>query len=171
MIKGDDKWYQVCNVILAAAVNGLALPVNRKLITTGQIAWDDCCDGQLAVSYTRTSPTESFPTEQVTLSAYSDSTECTPPYEIGEITVQITRCAPQAVNGQNAPSTDVLSKHALQNMIDANQIRHSVSVALCALKANVDNRFDYFIRSQLFLGPEGACDGSELYLYAGLAVG
>jgi len=169
MIKGDDKWYQVCNVILGAATAGLSVPVNRKLITTGQIAWDDCCEGQLAVSYTRTSPTESFPTEAVAFT--SDSVDCAPPYEIGEITVQITRCAPQALNGQNAPSPDALSKHALQNLIDANQVRHSVSVALCALKADVTNRFDYFIRSQLFLGPEGGCDGSELYLYAGLAVG
>lgn len=171
MISGDDKWYTVCNVILGAAVAGLSVPVTRKLITTGQIAWDDCCNGQLAVSLTRTAPTESFPTEQVTLSQFSDSAVCSPPYEIGEITVQITRCAPQALNGQTAPSTDALSKHALQNMIDANQIKRSVSAALCALKADVTQRFDYFTRSQLFLGPEGGCDGSELYLYAGLAVG
>lgn len=171
MIQGDDKWYTVCNVILGAAVAALSVPVNRKLITTGQIAWDDCCNGQLAVSYTRTSPTEAFPTEAMALSQYSDGTECTPPYEIGEITVQITRCAPQALNGQDAPSPDALSKHALQNMIDANQIRVAVSRALCSLKADVTQRFDYFVRAQLFLGPEGACDGSELYLYTGLAVG
>jgi len=171
MIKGDDKWYQVCNVILTAATAGLSVSVNRKLITTGQIAWDDCCEGQLAVSLTRVSPTEAFPTEAVNLSEFSDSTDCTPPYEIGEITVQIIRCAPSAVNGQNAPSPETLSKHALQNMIDANQVRRSVSVALCALKADVPNRFDYFVRAQLFLGPEGGCDGSELYLYTGLAVG
>jgi hypothetical protein len=171
VISGDDKWYQVCSTILTAASNGLSKPVDRYLITTGQIAWDNCCAGQLAVSYTRTSPTEAFPTEQVTLSQFSDSTECTPPYEIGEITVQIVRCAPQALNGQTAPSTDILNDHAKQNMIDANQVRRSVSVALCALKANVPNRFDYFIRSQLMIGAEGACDGSELYLYAGLAVG
>lgn len=171
MIKGDDKWFTVCNVILGAAKAGLTKQVNRYLITTGQIAWDDCCDGQLAVSFTRTSPTESFPTEAVNLSEYSDSTECTPPYEIGEITVQITRCAPQPLNGQNAPSPDVLTAHAMQNLIDANQIRVSVARALCSLKADVTNRFDYFVRAQLFLGPTGGCDGSELYLYTGLAVG
>jgi len=171
VIKGDDKWYTVANAILGAAVAGLSLPVNRKLITTGQIAWDDCCDGQLAVSLTRVSPTESFPTEQITLSSGSDAFDCTPPYEIGEITVQIVRCAPQALNGQNSPSPDALSKHALQNMIDANQVRRSVSAALCALKSDVTQRFDYFVRAQLMLGPEGGCDGSELYLYTGLAVG
>lgn len=171
MIKGDDKWFTVCSEILTAASNGLILPVNRYLITTGQIAWDDCCAGQLAVSFTRVAPTESFPTEAVNLSEFSDSTECQPPYEVGEITVQIVRCAPQGVNGQPAPTPAVLTAHAKQNMIDANQIRHSVSIALCALKAEISNRFDYFVRSQLFLGAEGACDGSELYLYAGLAVG
>jgi hypothetical protein len=169
MISGDDKWYTVCSAILTAAQNGLSVPATRYLITTGQIAWDDCCAGQLAVSLTRVAPTESFPTEAVTLTG--DSTDCAPPYELAEITVQIVRCAPQALNGQTAPSTDTLSKHARQNMIDANQIRHSVSVALCALKASVPNRFDYFVRSQLMLGPEGGCDGSELYLYAGLVVG
>lgn len=169
MIHGDDKWYQVCNIILGAAQAGLTVQANRYLITTGQIAWDDCCAGQLAVSYTRTSPTEVFPTEQVVLS--QGSPECTPPYEIGEITVQIVRCAPQALNGQNAPTPAVISAHAQQTLIDANQVRRSVTLALCQLKADISQRFDYFIRSQLMLGPEGGCDGSELYIYAGLAVG
>jgi len=39
-IKGDDKWFQVCNIILGAAKAGLVKPVNRYLITTGQIAHD-----------------------------------------------------------------------------------------------------------------------------------
>lgn len=171
MITGDNKWYTICNVILGAAVAGLTLPVNRELITTGQIAWDDCCDGQLAVSLTRVAPTEAFPTEAVALSEYSEGTECTPPYEVAEITVQITRCAPQALNGQDAPSTSALSSAALQTMVDANQIRKAVASALCTLHADVPSRFDYFIRSQLMLGPEGACAGSDLYVYAGLAVG
>lgn len=166
-IKGDDKWFQVCSLILTAASNGLSVPANRYLITTGQIAWDDCCAGQLAVSFTRTSPTESFPTEQVTLVGMA----CDPAYEIGEITVQIVRCAPQPLNGQNAPSTEAISAHAKQTLIDANQIRKSVSAALCALKADFTSGLDYFVRSQLMLGPTGGCDGSELYLYAGLAAG
>jgi len=166
-IKGDDKWFQVCNIILGAAKAGLVKPVNRYLITTGQIAHDDCCDGQLAVSYTRTSPTESFPTEQVT----KIGLDCDPAYEIGEITVSITRCAPQALNSQNAPSPDALTAHAQQNMIDANQIRRSVSVALCQVHSDMTSGLDYFVRSQLMIGPEGACDGSELYLYVGLAAG
>ncbi len=170
MIKGDDKWYTVCNAVLGAAVAGLGTPVNRALITTGQIAWDDCCEGQLAVSYTRTSPTESFPTEQIILAANSPG-DCSPAYEIGEITVQIVRCAPQALNGQNAPSPSALSAYALQTLIDANQVRRSVTLALCQLKADVPNKFDYFIRPQLMIGPEGGCSGSELYLYTGLAVG
>lgn len=170
-IKGDDKWYQVCQVILTAASNSLTKPVNRYLITTGQIAWDDCCAGQLAVSYTRTSPTEQFPTEQVTLGSYSESGNCTPAFEIGEITVQIVRCAPQALNGQTAPSVDVLNDHAKQNLIDANQVRRGVAAALCALHEDYSTRLDYFVRSQLMIGAEGACDGSELYLYAGLTAG
>ena len=171
MISGDDKWYTVCSAVLTAASNGLTLPATRYLITTGQIAWDDCCAGQLAVSYTRTSPTEAFPTEQVTLSDLSPAADCVPPYEIGEITVQIVRCAPQALNGQTAPSPDALSAHAKQTLVDANQIRKSVAAALCVLKSDFTNKFDYFIRSQLMLGPEGGCDGSEMYLYAGLVVG
>ena len=171
MISGDDKWYTVCNVILGAARNGLVTPANRYLITTGQIAWDDCCDGQLAVSFTRTSPSKSFPTEATTIEPYGDGGPCSPPYEIGEISVQIIRCAPQALNGQDAPSTDALSKAALQTLTDANQVRRSVAAALCSLKEDVTNRFDYFVRDQPMLGPEGGCAGSELHLYAGLAAG
>jgi hypothetical protein len=171
VISGDNKWFTVCQTILTAAHAGLSTDVNRALITTGQIAWDDCCDGQLAVSYTRTSPTESFPTEAVTISPYGDGIECAPPYEIGEISVQIIRCAPQALNGQDAPSPDVLTAYALQTLIDANQIRKAVAAALCALKADVTQRFDYFMRDQIMLGPEGGCAGSELHVYAGLAAG
>ncbi len=171
MISGDNKWYTVCAAILTAASNGLSTPANRYLVTTGQIAWDDCCDGQLAVSYTRTSPSERFPTEAVTIDPYGDGMECSPPYEIGEISVQIVRCAPQALDGQNAPEPDALTKAALQTLIDANQVWRSVPTALCLLKADVTQRFDYFIRDQLMLGPEGGCSGSELHLYAGLAAG
>jgi hypothetical protein len=167
VISGDDKWFTVCNVILAAAKAGLSKQAGRYLITTGQIAWDDCCDGQLAVSLARTSPTEAFPTEAVN----AIGLDCSPAYEIGEITIQITRCAPQPVNGANAPSPDALTKHARQTMIDANEIKRTVTAALCALREDVSARFDYFVRAQLMLGPEGACDGSELYVYAGLAVG
>jgi hypothetical protein len=169
VISGDNKWYTVCNAILGAAQTGLALPANRNLITTGQIAWDDCCDGQLAVSLTRVSPCEEFPIETINFAEYGDA--CSPPYEIGEISVQLVRCAPQALNDQTAPSPDALSKAALQTMIDANQIRRSVTLALCLLKADITQRFDFFIRDQLMIGPEGACAGSELHLYAGLAAG
>jgi hypothetical protein len=102
---------------------------------------------------------------------YSESGACTPPYEIGEITVQITRCAPSSVNGQTAPSPEVLTAHAKQNLIDANQIRKSVAAALCTLHEDISTQLDYFIRSQLMIGPQGGCDGSELYLYAGLVAG
>jgi hypothetical protein len=119
------------------------------------------------VSLTRVAPTESFPTEQVTMVGL----DCGPAYELAEITVQLVRCAPQALNSQTAPSPEKLTEHARQNMIDANQIRKSVSQALCALKEDFSSGLDYFVRSQLMLGPEGGCDGSELYLYAGLAVG
>jgi hypothetical protein len=166
-IKGDDKWFQVCTAILTAASNGLTVKANRYLVTTGQIAWDDCCAGQLAVSLTRVAPTESFPTEQVTMVGLG----CDAAYELAEITVQIVRCAPQALNAQVAPSPDVLTAHAQQTMIDANQIRRSVAAALCTLKSDMTSGLDYFVRSQLMLGPEGGCDGSELYLYASLATG
>lgn len=168
-ITGDDKWFQVCQIILQAAKNALTLPVNRYLITTGQIAWDDCCAGQLAVSFTRTSPTENFPTEQVTMVGLG----CTPAYEIGEITVSMTRCVPTSPNGTTPPTTEALTKHAQQNLIDANQVRVGVSTALCQLKSDMVNGygFDFFVRSQLMMGPEGGCDGSELYLYAQLPAG
>jgi hypothetical protein len=170
MISGDDKWFTVCQAILTAAQAGLTVSASRYLITTGQIAWDDCCDGQLAVSYTRTSPTDAFPTEAIALSPPVGE-GCSPGYEIGEISVQMIRCAPQALNGQNAPSVKALTDYARQTLIDANQVRRSVTSALCSLKADVPNRLDYFIRDQLMLGPEGGCAGSELHLYAGLAVG
>jgi hypothetical protein len=168
VISGDDKWYTVATAILAAANGAITKAVNRALITTGQIAWDDCCDGQLAVSVTRVAPTEAFPTEQVTLVLMGS---CSPAYELAEISVQIVRCAPQALNGQQAPTVTALSDAAKQTLIDANQVRRSVTKALCSLKEDIPQRLDYFIRDQLFLGPEGACAGSELRLYAGLAVG
>lgn len=165
MISGDNKWFTVAGYILAAVQAGLTTPATRNLITTGQIAWDDCCDGQLAVSVTRVSPTETFPIEQVT-NVLEGS--CSPAYDLAEITVQLVRCHPSSLN---APTPAALTAAASATLIDANQVRRLTTAVLCSLKEDVTQRLDYFVRDQLFLGPEGGCAGSELRVYAGLAVG
>jgi len=165
MISGDNKWFTVAQYILAAVQAGLTTPATRNLITTGQIAWDDCCDGQLAVSVTRISPTETFPTETVT---NVQSGSCSPAYDLAEITVQLVRCHPSNVP---APTPAALTAAASATLIDANQVRRLVTAVLCALKNDATQRLDYFVRDQLMLGPEGGCAGSELHVYVGLGVG
>lgn len=165
MISGDDKWFTVAQYILAAVQAGLTTAATRNLITTGQIAWDDCCEGQLAVSVTRVAPTETFPTETIT-NVLEGS--CSPAYDLAEITVQLVRCHPTQVP---APTTTALTAAARLTLIDANQVRRLTTAVLCSLKDDVTKRLDYFVRDQLMLGPEGGCAGSELRVYVGLEVG
>lgn len=168
MLTGPLAYYTLASMILAAARDELVrhtLPIpGRVCVVPGAIAWDNCeCDdGQLAVSVDRYYLTDEFPTDQT----QTVTGRCNSAYIVAEIIVQIIRCAPQPGEGMLAPTCAVLDASAQQVIADAYAVMTGVT---CMLDGIVDVHIsDYEVRAQQFVGPEGACVGSELHVLVSL---
>lgn len=164
MIHGTARWYTVGSYLVTTTRSGLSASVARAGQVPGQIAWDDCtCDGVLAVTTPRIFLSENFPDE-------ADGTvgvRCQAPYEVGEFTVSIIRCAPQPEGQEMAPAADDLDSAAGLMLQDAAETMDAVSALLCQLKDNEDIS-DYLITPAEATGPEGACVGFTLRVLVSL---
>lgn len=136
--------------------------ISRVGIVPGAIAWDGCDDcGQLALAAQRFYLTDNFPVEVATSDMGHGSI-------LGmDAVVQAIRCAPTVgVNGA-PPTTSAFDASAQQVLDDA-------FACLCATQTVLENDFNtgvilaYLIRQQVFVGPEGACVGSELSFAVGI---
>lgn len=158
-------FYQVSARLLTAVKAELTDVPGRACVVPGAIAWDDCnCDGgQLAISLNRIFASDSFPTE-ITVPI---SGGCDAAYLVGEITVQVIRCAPQPQGEALSPTCTVLDTTAQLIMADALTIFNAVE---CELRDEYDANeiADYIVRQSVIVGPEGGCVGSELFTQIGL---
>jgi hypothetical protein len=133
-------------------------PFNRIGIVPGAIAWDECDQcGLLALAVTRHYLSDEPPLEYtgpVTAGQLGN-------YLVGEIAIQGIRCAPTVDDRGNAPTVEALDKSGQQIDTDAILIICTVIATLTALEAS-NEILSWGIRQQVFMGPEGACAGSEL---------
>lgn len=156
MITGELKWYTVASTLEQAVYAALTDTPDRHGVVPGAIAWDACDCGMLAVSIAQVYPSENFPAPQAVKVG-----NCDAPYEVGELVVQVIRCAPNA-EGQNLfPSTAALDTSARQVARDAYETLRAVSVKLCEMNEARDIS-DFLVRPQVTQGPSGGCVGSEL---------
>jgi hypothetical protein len=161
VLTGRTAAYTIAATVLAAVkaqlVNvGAELP-RRVCVVPGGIAWDECeCNGgQLAVTLTRSYMADSFP-----LQAIKPQWNNAAGYIIMEFVVQIIRCAPNMDDQGNPPSCDSLDKSAQAVLVDAYEVMCVTASTLAAMTTvDID---DYVLYDQVFVGPEGACVGSEL---------
>lgn len=127
----------------------------------GQIADDDCCAGQLAVTVTRFYPSAAPPAE-----ATGDDSQpgCGPPLLVADLTVRVTRCVPVIDDQGNPPSCAGLADSSLTWMADSLAVRQALG---CCLQAMVDDgRVDSFgIGAAAASGPDGGCLASETSLW------
>lgn len=164
MIQGTARWYTVGSYLVNATRNGLSASVARAGQVPGEIAWDDCnCDGVLAVTTPRVFLSEDFPNE----AEGTVGVKCTAPYQVGEFTVSVIRCAPQPDGQDLAPPADDLDSAAGLLLQDVAETMDAVSVLLCQLKDN-DDISDYLITPAESAGPEGACVGFTLRVLVSL---
>lgn len=154
-IFGDDRWWQVASRVSAAVEAELTIPVERSGVVPGAVAWDSCDCGLLAVSWTVSFPSDSFPAEQTGVIG-----NCGAAWEVAEFLVQIIRCAPGPSGNTGAPSPADLSKAARLLDTDGNQAVRAVSVLLCTMKDAMDVE-DFLVTRRIPQGPEGGCVGSE----------
>lgn len=164
MISGSARWYTVGGHLVTSVRNGLTASVARWGQVPGDIAWDDCnCDGMLAVSAPRVYLSEAFPEETESFV----SSQCRAPFEIGEFTVAVLRCAPQPEGQALAPRADELDTAAGLLLQDMTETMDALQAALCALQ-DADDISDYMVNPGGSAGPEGACVGFNLRVLVSL---
>lgn len=155
MISGPTRWYDIGALLVTAVQTGLSNSVVRAGQVPGDIAWDDCdCGGVLAVTTPRIYLSEVFPQE----AEGPIGSRCRAPYEVGEYTVSVIRCAPQPVGQDMAPSAARLDAASAILLRDMAESMDALASALCTLE-DADSISDYFVTPVASAGPEGACVG------------
>jgi hypothetical protein len=156
VITGELKWYTVAATLEGAVHEALTDKPDRHGVVPGAIAWDACDCGMLAVSIAQVYPSETFPAPQA-----AKVGACDAPYEVGEVVVQVIRCAPNAEGQSLYPTTAALDASARQVARDAYEALRAVSIRLCEMNDARDIS-DFLVRPQVTQGPQGGCVGSEL---------
>lgn len=156
MISGELKWYTVAARLRDAVYAALTDKPDRSGVVPGAIAWDACDCGLLAVSVAQVYPSEVFPDPQTVKTGACDA-----PWEVGELVVQIIRCAPGPDGQDLAPSVAALDSSAREVARDAYETLRAVSVTLCEMN-EVRDISDFLVRPQTVQGPSGECVGSEV---------
>lgn len=143
---------------------------DRVCVTAGLIAWDDCECGQLAVTMVRKNEVN---TPNVPRTAAPDPGRrgCGPPLMQMDFLVSMLRCAPTGPENE----AGIAEPPSCQQLDDAARIATEDAWAvmagtICCLSAAVKDRLpngthlytDFTIGTQTFVGPNGACMGSEL---------
>lgn len=162
MITGPLKWHTVATRIRDAVYAELTVKPDRSGVVPGAIAWDECDCGLLAVSVAQVYLTETFP-DPLTRKA---SNACDAPYEVGEVVIQVVRCAPNP-DGLNAPTVAELDASAQEVLRDAYEMLRAVSIELCEMNRDRDIS-DFMLRPLTAQGPSGGCVGNELRAYVAL---
>lgn len=153
---------------LHSVVTGIGECVRVELATTpagepdrvclsvpGQIAWDACDCGQLALSVGQVYGSVVFPTP----ADGGSESACGTPLVVAPITVSITRCVPGPDDLGNPPSCDELLAAALILEQDRYAVRRAVA---CCLRDMLDSQvIDYTVGASVTVGPEGLCAGSD----------
>jgi hypothetical protein len=157
VIAGAARWYTVGTHLVTAVRDGLSSKPSRVGLVPGEVAWDSCdCGGMLAVSLSRLYLSEGFPEESEAVNG-----ACQPPYEVGQFTVAVVRCAPNPDGVEAAPPADELDTAAGLLLQDATEMLDAVSALLCRLKED-DEVLDYLVTPVEPAGPEGGCVGVTL---------
>lgn len=157
---------------LLTAVSGtLALTTGgrprRVVFAPGEVAWDECDCGQLAVDVTRRYRSRGFPTDATDALIGN----CDEVMIIFDCTISMVRCIPiPDVNGK-APSPTALGRSALIMEEDAYALWNATWCYMSRLRDNTPRLIsDFIINDDVSLGPSGACAGSELHFKFGMYV-
>jgi hypothetical protein len=137
---------------------------DRVCDVPGQLAWDACDCGVLAVTVTRMYPSVSFPQAAAGAALVGP---CPPPYEATDLTVTVLRCAPSMDGYGNPPSCDLLDAATLTWTRDLDATRRALACCLVDLR-DADTIVDFMLGESTPAGPEGGCVGVDTHLTVGL---
>lgn len=168
MLSGPGAFFSVLTTVrdvCVAALRDAGDVPKRVAIMPGAIAWDGCDQcGLLALASMRNFLSDQFPQEVTSPMMVSDT-----PGAIlcADMAVQIIRCAPEPIGDALAPTTAALEASARQVIADGYAVMCATVDALTTLLTN-GSIVDYMVRQQFFVGPAGACVGSELAFTVGV---
>lgn len=161
MIIGVDKWYTIAEMVRQAVHAELTIKPDRSGVVSGAIAWDECDCGLLAVTYAQIYPSETFPDL-----LNNPSGNCDASVEVGELVIQVIRCAPQPEGDNLAPSVAALDASAQEILRDAAEMILATRTVLCQMEEDRDI-YAFLLRPLVPQGGSGACVGNELRALVG----
>lgn len=144
----------------------------RTCTVPGEIAWDECTGGLLAITTDSIYPSLTFPAEAT--EDLTSQTSCGPGMTVASYTLAVLRCAPVPKGLQvTAPPCDELEA--------ANELRHLDSyyarrALYCCLQEMADNFHtsglaEYRVGRDESAGPDGGCVGFTITILAGFSDG
>lgn len=161
----DPKVYDVVRAIFDCVRFGLGETSNqapaRAYVSMGVPAWDDCCDGQLVVWWSRVYGSSTFP------DADTRPIVCQSPWTVVEVNVEIVRCIPGSDRNGNPPSVESLEEAARVANVDARAVWTAVQCCL----VNHREVWEARVTGQVVAGPDGGCVGSRLTILVGVIDG
>lgn len=137
----------------------------RVLVAPGaEIAWDDCQCGQLTVHTLEMVPSDQFPVQKQ-LPPFND---CGVVWWVVHYVVTILRCVTVQDDDGTPPRPADLTADAQTDLLDRWAVRQGVACCMTTFRqANPAVPRPWVPQSQLAVGAEGQCMGSEFHLLVG----
>jgi hypothetical protein len=169
MMRGPSAFYDVASILVTGVADALdespAGRPDRACVVPGEIAWDGCDCGVLAVSPRSWTLSDAFP--DVAGFTGVQATPCDLPWLVGTIEVQIVRCAPSPDGNVLSVSCARLDAAAEILVADAYLTITETVATLCELRLS-EEIVDYALGEQLTVGPAGGCVGTSLTVQVAL---
>jgi hypothetical protein len=159
-----SQW-DVATLLRDCALNAVdhtgPLTISRVCVVPGEISWDDCQCGQLAVAEQRRYPSMDFPLEEVNHEA-----DCGAPWLVSAFIISLARCVPvPSVNG-SPPDCTALEASAQQLATDMLKLRKGVQCCLdAAYNAHTVEAWE--LGASEVNGPQGQCVETTLTVLVG----
>lgn len=165
-LRGPTAFYDVATLLVDGVRDALAASlggaVDRACVVPGEVAWDACHCGLLAVSPQRFFLSADFPT-----GTSVRTSPCDAPWLVGELVIDVVRCAPTPQGTSVSVPCDQLDAAGQVTAADAYvTLTETVSV-LCGLVED-ERIVDYLLGEQVTSGPQGSCIGTELRAFVAI---
>jgi hypothetical protein len=151
----------LAGVLTALTAAGAATP-DRACVVPGELAWDECDCGLLAVRWTGNSHGST-----VTNNAPDTDVGCGQPMVNAGFNVVLLRCAPGPGNEGESPTCTQLSDTAAILHRDVFALEEGISNAVLDLRA-ASTILDFALTGQVPVGPQGLCVGTSYTLTVAL---
>lgn len=142
---------------LACANAALSPAPGRALVAPGlDVAWDDCCEGQVWVRLITVQPSgRPFP-------QFDAAQQCGATLWAATIGIGVVRCVSVVDDQGRAPTPAQLNADSVQMTADMDALREAIQCCMA-----VNDRLVKFSRWDA-LGPQGGCAGGEWQVVAAL---